>query len=92
MAVPGLSPKNRFCNTELSWGTPSDATDMRGSEKAEVVPTPISPLVGLAEQRGPYHHPEPPPYHVNQRLRCPVHVLNRAPPYRPAFRGRRSGS
>ena len=33
---------------------------MRGSEKAEMVPTPPFPLVGPAEQQGPCHHPEPP--------------------------------
>ena len=33
-----------------------------------------------------------PPHHVHQRLSCPVRVLHRAPPYRPAFHGLGSGS
>ena len=40
---------------------------------------------------GRYHYPEPPD-HVHQRLRCPVDVLHRAPPYRPASHGLRGGS
>ena len=86
--VPELSPKKRFCDTEPGWSTPSGATDMRGSEKAEVIPTPLFPLVGRADRAIILN----PPHHVHQRLRCPVRVLHRAPPYRPAFHGLGSGS
>ena len=89
--VPELLSKKRSCDTEPGWGTPSGATDMRGSEKAGVVPPPLFPLVGPAEQRGPCHYPEPP------APRPPAAPLSgpRSPPrtpYRPAFHGLGNGS
>ena len=90
-AVAEVSPKNRSCDTKSGWGTPSGIPYMRGSAKADVVPIPLFPLVGPAEQRDRYHHTEPPaPRPPAASLPGPRPPP--CPPYRPASHGLRGGS